>query len=348
MSRDEILGNSRRDLVLKTAGAIRILVGDRYYDLDFRSEKQEQEDKDEEITSNFIVTDNINAYENGALDYPGDGKVIFTLDGNIYYTRNYKYNKYNASSNLSSNSSSAKDFENTVNFNGQIPFTIKTSELIQNLNAQYLNGKQDSDFLTENSSPNFNDIKFNNLYSADGGLKYENGILSFNEHKNEYISNTVKIGGTEIVDVEELEYSKIIPYKNTLFLEVINALYDLDLRFSVAKDLIEILNCNDFDWSLLDNDNMEENYNALIDICDNLYCKVKNPDKWLEYSLENIINRYCIDQEINGASYVLTVSDTNMFNIGDVLNCEVVTTIYKPSEDSESSTNNRCEAEEKQ
>ena len=87
--RDELIGNSRRNLVLKTAGIIRVLVGDKYYNIDFRSEKEEQEDKDEEITSNFIIANNINGYKNGIIDYPGDGKIIFTLDGEIYYTNKY-------------------------------------------------------------------------------------------------------------------------------------------------------------------------------------------------------------------------------------------------------------------
>ena len=241
---NELIGNSRRDLVLKTAGSIKVLVGDKYYNLNFRSEEQEQEDKNEKVTSNFIVTSNINDYENGVLDFPGDGKVIFTLDGNIYYTKNYKYNKYNATSSVTS--SSSKDFESTVNFNGSLPFTVKTGELIQNLNAQYLNGKKDTDFLTDNSNPVFNDIKFNNLYSIDGGIKYEDGKFVFNKSEYEYISNTIKIGNTEIIDIKELQYSKIIPYKNTLFVEIIDALYDLGLRFSYAKELIDILNCNDF------------------------------------------------------------------------------------------------------
>ena len=36
MSRgDHVIGNSKRNLVLKTAGSIRVLVGDKYYYLNF-------------------------------------------------------------------------------------------------------------------------------------------------------------------------------------------------------------------------------------------------------------------------------------------------------------------------
>lgn len=359
--RDELIGNSRRNLVLKTSGSIKVLVGDKYYDLNFRNEDKEEKDnneentneesKNEEVVGNFIIVNSIGDYENGSLDYPGDGKIIFTLDGQIYYTRNYTYIMYNASySSFTTTgvSNSSQDFENTVNFNGKPPLTVKNNSLIQNLNAQYLNGKRDVDFLLNTPNQSFNNITFNNMYSIDGGIKYEDGKLVFNKPENEYIYNTIKIGNSDIISIKELEYSKIIPYKNTLFLEVINALYDTNIRFSFAKDLIEILNCNDFNWDWLDNDNKEENYKALVDVGDYLYCNIKNTDKWDEYSLSNIRDRYSINTKIDGASYVIDVVDSNQFKVGDTLSCNATYTLYKPSVDSDYTTYNRCEAEEKQ
>ena len=37
MAREEIVGSSSRNLVFKTAGSIRVLVGDKYYDFNFSS-----------------------------------------------------------------------------------------------------------------------------------------------------------------------------------------------------------------------------------------------------------------------------------------------------------------------
>ena len=89
INKDEVIGNSRRNLVLKTAGIIRVLVGDKYYNINFRSSEEEQEDKDEEITSSFIIANNIRDYEDGTLEYPGEKRIIFTLDGGIYRETNF-------------------------------------------------------------------------------------------------------------------------------------------------------------------------------------------------------------------------------------------------------------------
>ena len=102
--RDEVIGNSKRGLVLKTAGSIRVLVGDKYYNLDFRNEEsKEDEDESDSVESNFIISDSIDDYISGKLSYPGDNKIIFTFNGSIYYTKN---NRRAASEKVASGSGS--------------------------------------------------------------------------------------------------------------------------------------------------------------------------------------------------------------------------------------------------
>lgn len=155
INKDEVIGNSRRNLVLKTAGIIRVLVGDKYYNINFRSSEEEQEDKDEEITSSFIIANNIRDYEDGTLEYPGEKRIIFTLDGGIYYTLDGDYKSYSVGS---TDTNVITEYQDTVSFNAAQPFNVVSNEVIPNLNSRYLNGYTDSDFV---KSDNY--IKLNNL-----------------------------------------------------------------------------------------------------------------------------------------------------------------------------------------
>lgn len=154
-NKDEVIGNSRRNLVLKTAGIIRVLVGDKYYNINFRSSEEEQEDKDEEITSSFIIANNIRDYEDGTLEYPGEKRIIFTLDGGIYYTLDGDYRSYSVGS---INTDVITEYEDTVSFNATQPFSVVSNEVIPNLNSRYLNGYTENDFVKSDSY-----IKLDNL-----------------------------------------------------------------------------------------------------------------------------------------------------------------------------------------
>lgn len=174
--RDEVIGNSKRGLVLKTAGSIRVLVGDKYYNLDFRNEEsKEDEDDNDSVESNFIISDSIDDYISGKLSYPGDNKIIFTFNGSIYYTKNNSYKKYVVNSGCDNNV--IKEYNDTVNFNAYIPFSVNSDRLITNLNAEYLDGKRVSDFIQNNNNINLKSVTFNNIKSSDGKFSYDNGIL---------------------------------------------------------------------------------------------------------------------------------------------------------------------------
>lgn len=275
--KDELVGNSRRNLVLKTAGNIRVLVGDKYYNLNFRSDEEEQEDKNEEITSNFIIAKNINGYKNGIIDYPGDGKVIFTLDGDIYYTNKYKYNEYSIGETLSS-VNTTQSFDETVSFNATIPFTVKNKSLVSNLNAQYLNGKTADDFIVKDYNIVLNNLTVKNLSSEDGAFSYQDGVLTIPDHEINSIGNKVTIGDLQIKSIKELEYSKVLPYKNTLLFYVLDAIWDIEDRdFTLVKDLLEVRNSTNLNLSLLDGKSKDLQYESLSKL-DHIYFTPKNSE----------------------------------------------------------------------
>lgn len=79
-----IVGVNGRNLVLNTLGRLYVKVRDRYYEIDFKKLIDSGEIKSED--SNLIVEESkidINSYK-----YPGDGKLIISLDGGFYITRN--------------------------------------------------------------------------------------------------------------------------------------------------------------------------------------------------------------------------------------------------------------------
>lgn len=79
-----IVGVNGRNLVLNTLGRLYVKVRDRYYEIDFKKLIDSGEIKNE--NSNLIIEEskiNVDTYE-----YPGDGKLIISLDGGFYITRN--------------------------------------------------------------------------------------------------------------------------------------------------------------------------------------------------------------------------------------------------------------------
>lgn len=79
-----IVGINGRNLVLNTLGRLYVKVRDRYYEIDFKKLTESVEEK--EKTSDFIL-------EEAGIDpktykYPGDNKMIVTLDGKFYVTKN--------------------------------------------------------------------------------------------------------------------------------------------------------------------------------------------------------------------------------------------------------------------
>ena len=165
MSGDEFIGNSRRNLVLKTAGSIRVLVGDRYYDLDFRNEGSNN--KSSEAPNS--VADEASTYAIGRSFHNDDIAA---------------YNGTNEGS-LSRQSEEV--------YNIELPYSITTdgtviansTRMVSNLNAQFLNGNSDTDFIKKDRIQKFNKVIFDSISSSDGNFYYKNGKFSLRA-KNEF------------------------------------------------------------------------------------------------------------------------------------------------------------------
>lgn len=335
MSRGEhVIGNSKRNLVLKTAGTIKVLVGDKYYSLNFSEEDSSSKndndvvDNDEDIveeeissSDEIIIIDNIDGYE-----YPGDGKVIMTLDGKIYYTSNNSYNEY------LNNIEIPNTFHNTINFNNSQPFKVINNSLITNLNANYLNGYSADDFILDSRTLKFNNVIVDSIESSDGVFKYKDGIWSLKEFipDTHFLNNKVHIGkGINIKSFKELEYSKGLPYENTLLNDLLKV---VDVMDETPYYYVTNLLNTDIDLSYIETLSKSEQINELMGMDDVLF-SVKESDLWNtevlaydEYVSLNSIKSNVVNIDnlrFHKSSFILYVDDTDGINIYDELKAEI-------------------------
>lgn len=181
-----IIGIGTRNLVLNTLGRIYIKVKDRYYEFDFRKQFGE-----EISIPNIIIVKNEQEVSN--LTYPGDNKLIISEDGKIWITQNKKIQPIYFEINQESLTL------NELTINGQItinttyddnleenpPFIINTQKLIENLNAQFLNGIEADQFAIKNNNEfitgkwNFNSFNVSNSITSSNN----NMVIDFLNNK---------------------------------------------------------------------------------------------------------------------------------------------------------------------
>lgn len=260
MAKEEVIGSPRRNLVFETSGVIRVKVGDKYYKLNYSKEESNEEDT-ESLESKIIITNNIASYESGLYAYPGDEKIIFALNDGIYYTLDGNYINFNTLM-IPNDKETTKIFDNTVIFKGNPAFTISNSKLINNLNAQFLDGHSWNEILSRISS--ISNPTFNTLETSDGEFSVSEGTVTCNtiicdnvSVKNisfENISGNIIVGGDVTVSDSELYINgKLCDFGVNIF-QLLYKLYstkgiDTDKTTFVdfAKNFVKSINSN-YNW----------------------------------------------------------------------------------------------------
>lgn len=88
----ETIGSTSKDLVLNTFGRIYIRVRDRYYELNYGNAGSNNTLNEQKGDPDIIILESSNNL--ASITYPGDNKVILTLDGGFYITVNGEYRPY--------------------------------------------------------------------------------------------------------------------------------------------------------------------------------------------------------------------------------------------------------------
>ena len=149
------IGNGKSDVIINTAGKVIIKVKDRYHILSYNSDTEEKtEEKKDEIITDLIIlkTDTeveevINTLTKNSVIITAENTIYLYLDSTIYpldlgNTNNNVFNDLTVN--------------NKLILNGTL--TIKSADLIQNLNAQYLNGNTSEAFIKLNLPQTISDI----------------------------------------------------------------------------------------------------------------------------------------------------------------------------------------------
>ena len=154
------IGVEGKNLVLKTLGRVYVKVKDRKYELVFRPEDlqkmvEQYGDNNNGSTGSSNLTFIDSSLDIDNLEYPGDSTLVISKDGHIYFTENNEYTEIPIKF-----SEDELTLEN-LNISGQIIFTgnnvplvISNNNLIQNLNADLLDGYHATDFAIKAQNEN--------------------------------------------------------------------------------------------------------------------------------------------------------------------------------------------------
>ena len=154
------IGVEGKNLVLKTLGRVYVKVKDRKYELVFRPEDLQKmvegyagESSGSTGSSNLTFIDSSLDIEN--LEYPGDNALVISKDGYLYFTENNGFTEIPIKFSEDELTLENLNISGQIIFTGNnIPLVISNSNLIQNLNADLLDGYQATDFAIKSQNQN--------------------------------------------------------------------------------------------------------------------------------------------------------------------------------------------------
>lgn len=273
----ETVGSISKDLVLNTFGRIYIRVRDKYYELNYDNTGLDNTSNDSKNDPDIIILESSDDLT--SITYPGDSKVILTLDGGFYITVNGEYRPYTVKQTGSSWEIEDLTVKNPIKIltTTEPPFIINSKQLVENLNAQYLNGYTDDKFAkkAENESISGN-WTIKNILFIDNVLKSTNNKNTLNDTILDFANSTLDIDYINVRKAMRVyEYiinrikctngsfwvsdSAIVEYK---FSPTINSGDDANTWSYTIVDSIQ----NDYNFGTLDNEwhTLEEWYNIFI------------------------------------------------------------------------------------
>lgn len=352
MAKEEIIGSPRRNLVFETSGVIRVKVGDKYYKLNYDKETTDDEDE-ESIESKIIIVDDILLYETGQYEYPGDRKIIFALNGGIYYTLDNSYFSFSDSQNSDASLEGNIIFDNTVIFNGTPPFKLSSSEVISNLNAQFIDGHSWNDIQALLNKQN---ISFNTLETTDGKFIAEDGKVTCNtvvcSNANikklsfETLSGNISIGGNISVTASELDIDGNLYDLGINILQLLYKLYSVKgintsktTFVEFAKDLVKSVNTS-YNWQTPSTYTSHQlDFDKQL-LSESFYWEPINIESWKNISCIplSVADNYYIDPEEITEDTEITESAENIARLSNLYN-EIITKIYIIPEENKSTFN---------
>ena len=272
----ETIGSTNQDLVLNTFGRIYIRVRDRYYELNYGNSGSNNVSNKEKNDPDIIILESSNNL--ASITYPGDNKVVLTLDGGFYITINGEYRPYTIKQTGSSWEIEDLTVKNPIKIltTTESPFIINSKQLVENLNAQYLNGYTDDEFAkkAENESISGN-WTIKNILFVDNVLRSTNKKNTLNDTVLDFANSTLDIDYINVRKAMRV-YEYIINrikctngsfwVSDSAIIQSISKLsYDESDVLSWAYTIVDAIQ-DDFSFGTLNNEwhTLEEWYNIFI------------------------------------------------------------------------------------
>ena len=133
LSNNSKVGDKGKDLILQTSGRVYVQVKDRFYEINFRGDDEEDKDEEKEETPQIIFVEDPSILDD-SYPYPGDNYLIIA-GGEFFRTIDGEYQPIQ----ISTQQNSTFNIPITIN-TLESPFNISSTVLVKNLNAEYLNG----------------------------------------------------------------------------------------------------------------------------------------------------------------------------------------------------------------
>lgn len=232
LSNNSKVGDKGKDLILQTSGRVYVQVKDRFYEINFRGDDEKDKDEEKEETPQVIFVDNEDSLTD--LQYPGDNYLILTKDGKFFITKNEGYTPVAIASQINTTFTTPLTITTL-----EAPFNINSTNLVKNLNSEYLNGISSSSFARKNLNETISrwtitDLISDSIRDSEGksSLNLKNGSLTIDTIRVKNLILSDDSGGNEEnPPLSESDFdiiNKKTYFSNGILIKAINIIDKLD------------------------------------------------------------------------------------------------------------------------
>lgn len=232
LSNNSKVGDKGKDLILQTSGRVYVQVKDRFYEINFRGDDEKDKDEEKEETPQVIFVDNEDSLTD--LQYPGDNYLILTKDGKFFITENEGYTPVAIASQINTTFTTPLTITTL-----EAPFNINSTNLVKNLNSEYLNGISSSSFARKNLNETISRWTITDLISDS--IRDSEGKSSLNLKNSSLTIDTIRVknlilsddsgGNEENPPLSESDFdiiNKKTYFSNGILIKAINIIDKLD------------------------------------------------------------------------------------------------------------------------
>lgn len=308
LSNNSKVGDKGKDLILQTSGRVYVQVKDRFYEINFRGDDEGDKEEEKEETPQVIFVDNEDSLID--LQYPGDNYLILTKDGKFFITENEGYTPVSISSQINTTFTTPLTITTL-----EAPFNINSTNLVKNLNSEYLNGISSSSFARKDMNESISrwtiaELISNTIRDSEGKsiLNLENGSLTIDTIRVKNLILSDDSGGSgEDSSLSESDFdiiNKKTYFSNGVLIKAVNIIDKLDSYVNLP-DIQYFSNENYLvgGYSIIDliyiafNDGLLLELGSIVDYANTLTScqKLNSNNQWVPYTLNS--NDFVLNEE---------------------------------------------------